>query len=168
MGPVSLHCRLQNDPQPATQPLLLPFKQLLLLADFPGNILNPFSWIPTPCWKVFPLPLSGKIGKPKGLERKWKLLSPLCDHMDYTVHRILQARTLEWIAFPFSRSSQPRNGTQVSTLQVVYLAAEPQGKPKDWRWVKFPSASWDMVSELSLGKVFSFLPLPQAILLRAG
>ena len=66
--------------------------------------------------------------------------------MDYTVHRILQARILKWIAFPFSRSSQPRNGTQVSILQVVYLAAEPQGKPKDWRWVKFPSPSWDMVS----------------------
>ena len=34
----------------------------------------------------------------------------LCDPMDYIVHRILQARILEWIAFPFSRgSSQPRN-----------------------------------------------------------
>ena len=35
--------------------------------------------------------------------------------MDYTVHGILQARVLEWIAFPFSRgSSQPRDLTQVS------------------------------------------------------
>ena len=25
------------------------------------------------------------------------------DPMDYTVHGILQARTLEWVAFPFSR-----------------------------------------------------------------
>ena len=33
----------------------------------------------------------------------------LCDPMDYTVHAILLARILEWIAFPFSRgSSQPR------------------------------------------------------------
>ena len=32
----------------------------------------------------------------------------LCDLMDYTVHGILQARILEWIAFLFSRgSSQP-------------------------------------------------------------
>ena len=38
----------------------------------------------------------------------------LCDSMDYTVHGILQARILEWVAFPFSRgSSQPRNRTQV-------------------------------------------------------
>ena len=33
-----------------------------------------------------------------------------CDLMDYTVHGILQARILEWVAFPFSsRSSQPRD-----------------------------------------------------------
>ena len=39
----------------------------------------------------------------------------LCDPMDYTVHGILQARILEWVAFPFSRgSSQPRDRTQVS------------------------------------------------------
>ena len=41
----------------------------------------------------------------------------LCDPMDYTVHGILQARILEWIAFPFSSgSSQPRDQTQVSGL----------------------------------------------------
>ena len=34
----------------------------------------------------------------------------LCDPVDDTVHGILQARILEWIAFPFSRgSSQPRD-----------------------------------------------------------
>ena len=34
----------------------------------------------------------------------------LCDLMDYTVHGILQARTLEWVAFTFSEgSSQPRD-----------------------------------------------------------
>ena len=39
----------------------------------------------------------------------------LCNSMDYTVHGILQARILEWVAFPFSRgSSQPRDRTQVS------------------------------------------------------
>ena len=29
----------------------------------------------------------------------------LCDSMDYTVHGILQARILEWVAFAFSRES---------------------------------------------------------------
>ena len=34
----------------------------------------------------------------------------LCDSMDYVAHGILQARILEWVAFPFSRgSSQPRD-----------------------------------------------------------
>ena len=38
-----------------------------------------------------------------------------CDPMDYTVYGILQARILEWVAFPFSRGfSQPRDQTQVS------------------------------------------------------
>ena len=37
------------------------------------------------------------------------------DPMGYTVHGILQARILEWVAVPFSRgSSQPRDHTQVS------------------------------------------------------
>ena len=41
----------------------------------------------------------------------------LCHPMDYTVHGILQARILEWVAFPFSRgSSQPRDWTQVSHI----------------------------------------------------
>ena len=41
----------------------------------------------------------------------------LCDSMDYTVHGILQARILEWAAFPFSRgSSQPRDQTWVSHI----------------------------------------------------
>ena len=41
----------------------------------------------------------------------------LCDLMAYTVHGILQARILEWVAFSFSRgSSQPRDRTQVSHI----------------------------------------------------
>ena len=41
----------------------------------------------------------------------------LCNPMDYTVHGILQARILEWVAFPFARaSSQPRNRPGVSYI----------------------------------------------------
>ena len=41
----------------------------------------------------------------------------LYDPVDYTVHGILQARILEWVAFPFSRgSSQPGVQTQVSHI----------------------------------------------------
>ena len=34
-----------------------------------------------------------------------QLCLTLCDPMDYTVRGILQARILEWVAFPFSRGS---------------------------------------------------------------
>ena len=41
----------------------------------------------------------------------------LWDPTDCTVHGILQARRLEWAAFPFFRgSSQPRDRTQVSLI----------------------------------------------------
>ena len=41
----------------------------------------------------------------------------LCDPMDYTVHGFLQARILEWVAFPFSRKYlQSRDRTQVSRI----------------------------------------------------
>ena len=46
-----------------------------------------------------------------------QLCPTLCDPMDYTVHGILQASVLEWVAFPFSRgSSQPRDQTQDSHI----------------------------------------------------
>ena len=45
------------------------------------------------------------------------VVSDFLQHLDYTVHGILQARILEWVAFPFSRgSSQPRDWTQVSRI----------------------------------------------------
>ena len=63
---------------------------------------------------------------------KWKSLSrvQLCDPMDYIVHGILQARILEWVAFPFYRgSSQPRDRTQVFHIAGDSLPAEPEVKP---------------------------------------
>ena len=50
----------------------------------------------------------------------------LCKPMDCTVHGILQARILKWVAFPFSReaSIEPRS----PALQADSLPAEPQGK----------------------------------------
>ena len=58
--------------------------------------------------------------------------------MDYTVHGILQARILEWVAFPFSRgSSQPGMEPRSPALQVDSLPAESQGKPKVLHWLLF-------------------------------
>ena len=50
--------------------------------------------------------------------------------MDYIVHGILQARILEWVAFPFSRgSSQPRDRTQVSHIAGGFFTSWATRKP---------------------------------------
>ena len=57
----------------------------------------------------------------------------LCSPMDcrppgFSVHGILQARTLEWVAMPFSRgSSRPRDGTHA--LAGGFFTTEPPAKP---------------------------------------
>jgi len=55
--------------------------------------------------------------------------------MDYTVHGILPARILEWVAFPFSRgSSQPRDWTRVSCIASRFFTKNPElskKAPKD-------------------------------------
>ena len=57
------------------------------------------------------------LGKPKVKVKVTQLCPALCNPIDYTFHGILQARILEWVAFPFFRgSSQPRNQTQVSCI----------------------------------------------------
>jgi len=49
--------------------------------------------------------------------------------MDYTVHVILQARILEWVAFPFQGNlSNPGIEPRSLALQADSLPAEPQGK----------------------------------------
>ena len=48
----------------------------------------------------------------------------LCNPTDYRVHEILQARILEWVAFPFSRgSSWPRNQARVSCIAGRFFAS---------------------------------------------
>ena len=53
---------------------------------------------------------------------------------DYTVYGILQARILEWVAFPFSRgSSQTRNQIQFSCIAGRFFTnwAAREEKPKN-------------------------------------
>ena len=40
----------------------------------------------------------------------------LCYPMDYTVHGILQARMLDWVAFPFSRGSSQHKAMHLSPV----------------------------------------------------
>ena len=61
----------------------------------------------------------------------------VCDPMDYSfpgssVHGILQARILEWVAISFSRgSSWPRDRTHIFCLASGFFNTEPRGKPTE-------------------------------------
>ena len=81
--------------------------------------------------------------------QKWKSLSCVqlfATPWTYTVHGILQARLLEWVAFLCSRwSSQPRDQIQVSHITGTFLSAEPKGSPRILEWVAYPfsvRSSW--------------------------
>ena len=53
--------------------------------------------------------------------------------MDYTVHGILQARTLEWVAIPFSRGSfQPRDWTQFSCIAGWFFTWATNEAQEHW------------------------------------
>ena len=58
----------------------------------------------------------------------------LCDPMDSTVHGILQARMLEWVAFP-SPGDLPNSGIELRSpaLQVDSLPNELSGKPPEYQ-----------------------------------
>ena len=64
-----------------------------------------------------------------------KLVPLLCDPVDYcppgsSVHRILQARTLEWVAMPSSRGpSRLRDQTRISLVAGRFFTSEPPKKP---------------------------------------
>ena len=65
-----------------------------------------------------------------------QLCPTLCDPMDCSppassVHGILQARILEWVAISFSRgSSQSRDQNSVSGIgRQIFFMTEPPGEP---------------------------------------
>ena len=58
-----------------------------------------------------------------------QLCLTLCDPTHYTVHGILQARILEWVAFPFSREVFPIQGSNSDFSHCRWILYQPQGKP---------------------------------------
>ena len=65
----------------------------------------------------------------------------LCNPIDYTVHGILQARLMEWVAFPTCRgSSQPRDQTQVSHIAGRFFTSWVIGQVQEyWSGQPIPS-----------------------------
>ena len=64
-----------------------------------------------------------------------------CSLPDSSVHGILQARTLEWVAISSSRGSSPsRDRTHISCVSCIlegrFFTAVPPGKPVTWEWGK--------------------------------
>ena len=106
---------------------------LLLPVVYCSCLLNPACvWLRVRCW-------DGKVTwpglDPQGchsvVKEKGKCESRSVTS-DSTIHGILQARILEWVAFPFSRGScQPRIEPRSPTLQADSLPADLQGKPKN-------------------------------------
>ena len=64
----------------------------------------------------------------------------LCDPMDYTVHRILQARILEWVAFPFSGGIFPTQGSNPGHLHCRQILDQlsHKGSLRILEWVAYP------------------------------
>ena len=60
------------------------------------------------------------------------LSTPTPGCMDYTVHGILQARRLEWVAFPFSRGS-----SQLRDLRQILYQLSHKGSPRILEWVAY-------------------------------
>ena len=57
-------------------------------------------------------------------------LRPPCSPPGSSVHGILQARILEWVAISFSRgSSRPRDRTPISSTAGGFFTTVPPGKP---------------------------------------
>ena len=64
-----------------------------------------------------------------------------CDPMVYTVHGILLARILGWVAFPFAKgSSQPRDRTQVSRSAGGFFTSWATSEAQEyWSGLPIPS-----------------------------
>ena len=70
-----------------------------------------------------------------------QLCPTLCDPMDCAVPGILQARILEWVAFPFSRgSSQPRDRIQVSRMAGRFFTSWATREAQEY-WSGWPIPS---------------------------
>ena len=84
---------------------------------------------------LMPLAILCKGGR-RGESESHSVLFDFRDPVDYTVHGILQARILEWVAFPFSGGSSQIQGLnpeiepRAPALQADSSPAEAQGKPR--------------------------------------
>ena len=87
--------------------------------------------------------------------------------MDCTVHAILQARILEWVAFPFSRgSSQPKDQTQVSHIAGRFFTSWAvreawdrgrEGGKNEWKQENSSVCAMAMTYETKPGRLYKIV-----------
>ena len=68
---------------------------------------------------------------------------PLCNPTDYKVRAILQARVLEWVAFPFSRGIFPTQRLNPGLLHCrqIFYQLSHKGSLRILEQVAYPSSS---------------------------
>ena len=82
----------------------------------------------------------------------------LCDPKDWgppssSVHGILQARILEWVAVPFSRRfSQPRDQTQVSLMAGIFFIVWVTREALSWQYTDLNAWRAKQLSPLKIPK----------------
>ena len=161
--PTQTHVHRVGDAIQPSHPLSSPSPPAFNLSQYQGL----FQWVSSSYQVAKVLELKQKQTKkhkqwPVTLEEvKLAQLCPsLCDPMEYTVHVILQARILEWVAFPFSRGIFP---TQESNPSCPYCKRilnqlSHKGSPRILEWVAYPFSSrssrprnWTRVSCITSG-----------------
>ena len=141
---------LSEDLSPPPTPFY--FARLTFIASFHQPSANPAAILPCPqststasgTWLVLGDWEEGPPGPSCYSECTYELLCHLvtrscpavcypidCSPPDTSVHGILQAGILEWVAIPFSSGSSPGIQPRSPTLQADSLPSEPPGKPTD-------------------------------------
>ena len=81
-----------------------------------------------------------------------------CSPPGSSVHGILQARILEWVAIPFSRgSSRPRDQTRVCCIAGRLFTSEPPGLVAKWCPALCSPIDCSMLASLSFTTSWSLL-----------
>ena len=93
-------------------------------------------------WHLFPLKYLSKM-KVKLKLQVAQSRPTLCDPMHYIVYGILQARILEWVAFPFSRGILPTQGLNqdLPHCRWILYHLSLKGRSKILKWVAYPFSS---------------------------
>ena len=117
--------------QPSTRPLLEPSQRMTMLGPREGH--------PNMCLNGILIMLPKEKSESISHSVVSNTLRPHGLYQGSSVHGILQARILEWIAIPFCRgSSQPRDRTRVSCIAGRFFTAEP--KKANARGTLWPSS----------------------------